>query len=166
MSKFIRTIALILCTLMLTFTLIGCADTSNPSNVPEIEPENPVVEVEEIALIETDKCAIYVKGVSYDEIWGATVELRVENYTDKTMFFTVDNVSANGFMMNPLFAETVSANKKSNTGITFFLSDLEANEITKIETISFELTIYDNWDSNNFLSSSKYIDAEPFTIDF
>lgn len=166
MSKFVRTIALILCTLMFTFTLIGCADTSNPSDVPEIEPENPVVEVEEIALIETEECAIYVKGVSYDEIWGATVELRIENYTDKTMFFTVDNVSANGFMMNPLFAETVSANEKSNTGITFFLSDLEANEITKIETISFELTIYDNWDFNNFLSSSKYIDAEPFTIDF
>lgn len=166
MSKFIRSIALTLCALMLTFTLFGCTNTSNSSNVPEIEPENPVVKTEEIALIETDQCAVYVKGVSYDSIWGATVNLHLENYTDNTMFFTVDNVSANGFMMNPLFAETVSANMKSNTGITFFLSDLEANEITEIETVSFELTIYDNWDSDDITSFSKYMDAEPFTIEF
>ena len=90
---------------------------------------------------------------------GYGVKVFLENKTDKELMFSVDQVSVNGYMCDPLWATTVAAGKKANEQITFFKSDLEENNITKVEEITFTLNVYDNNDW-----TAEHLVTETFTI--
>ena len=53
-------------------------------------------------------------------------------------------MSINGFMVSPLFSSSVYSGKMSIDEITIFESDLEDNNIDKIEDVEFKFQIYDS----------------------
>lgn len=160
------------CALMLTVT--GCASaqtTPTHSTSAETPPSSavsatvpnttatPAVEFKEITLVDNESCTVIIKGVEEDALLGYALNVYLENKTDLELMFSVDQVSVNGFMIDPFWATTVTAGKKANQQITFLDSDFETNSITQVEEISFTLNVYDN---NDWLAD--YLVKEVFTV--
>ena len=79
--------------------------------------------------------------------WGGYVlDCYLENNTDKRLMFSIDNVSVNGMMIDPFWAAELIQGTKKYSDINFYTSDLEENNIEKVEEIEFELTVRDEAD--------------------
>lgn len=103
---------------------------------------------------------IFVKKVdSEDSFWGADVYLLVENNTGKDISVYVEDVSINGFMVDPIYASTIRKGKVAFDSITFFDSDLEDNGIKTIENIELSFKVVNN------KSFSTILKTNPIKID-
>ena len=72
-----------------------------------------------------------------------TLNVYMENKTDKNLMYTWDNVSVNGFMVDPFWAAGVGAGKQLYSQISFFGSDLEQQGIEAVAKIDFTLAAID-----------------------
>lgn len=93
------------------------------------------------------------KKVDENSFWGSAILLYCENTSDKNMTISVDDMSINGFMMNPLFSTTVYANKKAINDITVFSSDLEENGISSIDTVELKFKIHETGKYSNMITT-------------
>lgn len=82
------------------------------------------------------------KYVDEESFWGASVLLYVENKTEKDITVSCGEMSINGFMVTPFFAATVYSGKYAIENITVFSSDLEENEIDRVENVELKFHIY------------------------
>ncbi len=98
------------------------------------------------------------KTVDENSFWGTAILLYAENNTDKNVGIRVEDMSINGFMMNPLYSNTIYSGKKSIDDITIFSSDLEENGIEAIEEVELQFHIYDS-DTYSVIG-----DSEPITF--
>lgn len=112
-----------------------------------------------IVLVENDDVCVKINGVDNDPIWGYSLNVYLENKTDKELMFTVDDVSVNRYMCDPFWAESVGAGMKSNSSISWFESSLEENSISDVQEIIFTLRVYD---ANDFYADDVLL--ETFTI--
>ena len=97
---------------------------------------------------------IYVKKVDSEEsFWGADVYLMVENNTGKDISVYVEDVSINGFMVEPIYASSIRKNKVSFDSITFLESDLEDNGIKTIENIELRFKVVNDKNYSNILKT-------------
>lgn len=83
------------------------------------------------------------KTVDEDSFWGTAILLYVENNSGKNVGISVENMSINGFMMNPLFTSNVYNGKKAIDDITILSTDLEENGIESVEDVELKFHIYD-----------------------
>lgn len=65
------------------------------------------------------------------------------NKTDKTVMFSVDDASVNGFMADPFYATSVSAGKCAFSSMAWSDTTLEENGITEVEEIEVLFRAYD-----------------------
>lgn len=172
-KKFLSVIAVV----AMVFTLVACSSTGSDAEtgtdpittttapiqttVPTttVQPTTTAPQFEEITLVNDENCTVTVKGIDADNLFGYTLNVYLENKTDKELMFSVDKVSVNGFMCDPFWASAVSAGKKANEQISFSESDFEANSIEEVTEISFTLNIYDNSDW-----TAEYLVEETFTV--
>lgn len=151
-----KIIAIIL-SLCVIFGLVGCGvSTETPADTTE---KVEVIEFKEQVLINNESVTFKVTDApEKDEIWGQLIDVYLENKTDKTLMYSLENVSVNGYMVNVLFATEVTGGKKENTSITIFSDDLDKNKIDKIETITFTLRIYDanDWEADPIVDNVEY----------
>ena len=96
------------------------------------------------------------KTVDEDSFWGTAILLYCENTSGKNISISVEELSINGFMMNPLFSTTIYDGKMSLDEITIFSTDLEANNIETIEEVELKFHIYDA-DSYSTIADSEAI---------
>lgn len=94
-------------------------------------------------LYDADGIKIVGKYVDDDDFWGAAVLLYIENNSDRNVGIQTENFSVNGFTINSYFSATVYAGKKSYDDITLLSSELEENDITSVEEIKLNFTIFD-----------------------
>lgn len=113
----------------------------------------------EQAIVDNDKASFIILESKTDEIWGYIVYCYLENKTDKSLMFSWDNVSVNGFMIDPFWADEVAPGKKAYARITFSESEFEKNNITTVEDIEAVLRIYD---SSNWSGKDIYKDKLSF----
>ena len=151
--------------LMLALTMAACSQTSETEATKPSTSTSPVgttatptvtnppasssavsADFEEITLADNENILFKITGVENDPIWGYTLKVYMENKTDKELMFTLADVSVNGFMCDPFWAETVSAGKKSNSSIFWMSSSFEDNGITAVQEITLTLRAYDNND--------------------
>ncbi len=112
-------------------------------------------------LYKDDRFRIVAQKIdSEDSFWGADIYLYIENNSDKKVMVSAENVSVNGYMIDPAFVAEITPGKKSFTTITFFESDLEENGIESIDEmeISFSIMDDDTWDD--------ILDTDPITVKF
>lgn len=98
--------------------------------------------------VDQDGVKVYVlKRVNTNSFWGSEIYVYIENNTDDELSIQADEVSVNGFMIDPYFSTRIPAGKKAYEAITFMESDLKANEITDIEEIElkFKAIEYDSY---------------------
>ncbi len=107
-------------------------------------------------IIDNESVTAIVTGYEEDEIWGYTVNLFLINKTNNDVMFSVDEASVNGLMIDPFYAETVSAGKCSFGSMSFSDTTLEENGIETIEEIEFKLHAYnaDDFMSDEFANES------------
>jgi hypothetical protein len=84
-----------------------------------------------------------------ESFWGADIYLYIENNTDNNATIQIRDMSVNGFMIDPIFSCEIAAGKKAYDSITFLESDLEENNIEKIENLEFYFHIFktDGWET-------------------
>lgn len=95
-------------------------------------------------IVDEDNIKFEITEIEHDNFWGYAWKVSLENNTDETLVFTIDDVSVNGVMSNPYWAETVTAGHKANSEISWMSSDFEENDIEKVTEVSFELRVYDD----------------------
>lgn len=158
---FKKLISLLLAVLML-FSMTACTLVSTDSNSGNSGNSGNVgnsgnsgsqsaADFKETTLIDNDTCTVKITSINEKGLLGYTLNLYLENKTDKELMFSLNNVSVNGFMCDPLFATIVAAGMKSNTSAYFLKTNLEANGITKITDITMFIKVYDN---NDILSGN------------
>ena len=133
-------------------------EESDEIETEEIEEVTEPVFAEQI-LVDDDNCTVKITGIDADNLWGYTLKVFLENKTELELMYTVDCVSVNGFMCDPFWASTVTANMKSNEEISFSEETFERNSIETPTEITFTLRIYDN---NNW--EADYLVEQEFTI--
>ncbi len=103
-------------------------------------------------VIDNEYVTAVVTGYEVDEIWGYTVNLFLINKTDKSVMFSANDVSVNGFMADPFFGKTVHAGKCTFASMSWSDTTLAENQITDVEEIEFVFRIYDwnNWGTPEF----------------
>lgn len=126
--------------------------TTPPTTEPTFSP---------ITLAETEDVTVKITSIEEKGLMGYTLKVFLENKTDLELMFTVENVSVNGFMCDPFWADTVDAGKKANESITFLKSDFEENGIETVEEITLTLRIYDN---NDWLGDDIFNEAITITL--
>ena len=154
MKKFL---ALILA-LCMCFSLVACAgdppadDTSTPgttiTDTTDPSEDESVVDVvfSPVTLVSNDRVIFKVTSEPYrDDFWDAyTVDVYVENPTDKTIYVAMVETSVNDCMIDPYFTIEIAEGKKANETFSFMKEDLDRNNITEsIDKIAFKLAIFD-----------------------
>lgn len=109
-------------------------------------------------LYEQEGIKIIGKYVNEDSFWGTAVLLYLENSTQKNVTFSCEDMSINGYMVEPLFYAEVFSGKKAVDEITIFSTDLEENNITEIETIEVKFRIF------NSESYDTIVETDPIEI--
>ena len=111
---------------------------------------------EDIVLFDNEWCKMVVTGFEQDDIWGYSMNVYLENKTDKEMMFSADGVAVNGFMCDPFWGESVMPGKRSNTSITWSKTTFEEKGITEVEEIvlPIRVTDYSDWAEEPFVEES------------
>lgn len=104
-------------------------------------------------IIADDENLRFVIEQAQEETSTYTLQVYMENKTERNLMYSWDLVSVNGSMIDPLWAAPVAAGKRACSEISFSRSDLEKNAITDISDISFQLIVsdYDDWSAPNLL---------------
>ena len=104
-------------------------------------------------IVDNSECVFVVTGTD-DSSRGYTVEVRCENRGSRTLMFSLSECSVNGWMVDPFWAEEVSAGNRSNSKIVFDRDDLDRCGITSVDEIEFGLHIYDSddWEADPVVS--------------
>lgn len=110
---------------------------------------------------EADGVKIVVKGLVEDANYlGTDLVVYIENNTDRFITVQTNDVSVNGFMLDPIFSCDVAPGKHAIDGMTFMSTELEENEITDIASVELSFHIFDLED---WMNST---DTESITITF
>lgn len=135
-----------------TPTTEAAGETTTGTTAPDASEEAFKTQV----LADNEDVTFTVTGVDAENIWGYTLNVFIENKTDKTLMFSVDSVSVNGFMCDPFWACEVAPGMKANEEISFSESDFEKNGIETVTEITFTLRVYDSndWTDSDILNKT------------
>ena len=93
---------------------------------------------------------IIVKGLAKKDSWlGPEIRMYIENESGQNITVQARDVSVNGFMLDPVFSSDVMNGKRAADTMTFMSSQIEENDIEKIEDVelSFHIFNMDTWDT-------------------
>lgn len=99
--------------------------------------------ITETVIYDANNVKVTAKSLDYDDLFGVGISVLVENNSDKSITVQTRSGSVNGFMVDPMFSCDVAAGKKANDSITIMSDDLEAANITTIQTIEFKLYLFE-----------------------
>ncbi len=123
-------------------------------------PERATTPVEQV-VFDNDVITFVILKASDDDSLEYTLQCYLENKTDKTLMFSWDDVSVNGYMVDPFWAIEISPGKRCYSGIDFSKSDFDDNDITEVEEISYRMRVYDsnNWSAKDLVN--EYLSFKP-----
>lgn len=128
-----RMAAFLLAGLFLGGVFAGCVFQPEPSSS---EDGNVLVDESGIKITYT--------GIEMTEEGNAELKMTVENNSEQPILVNVQDFSANGMMMNAMFATQVTPGKKSNGELTIYASTLEENGVTAVESVEFSLVVFND----------------------
>lgn len=139
--------------------LVNETFTIYPAGEDAMQPFVRTAQDGEIVLFDNENCTMIITGFDPENFWGYTLNVYLENKTDKNLMFSINEASVNGFMCDPFWADVVSGGKRSNTTISWMSEDFETNGITEVETLTLPITVYDadDW-------TSDYLIDDTFTV--
>ena len=116
----------------------------------------PVYEPKETdtVIVDNDDITFIVMGVDDELADLYTLHCYIANKTGKNLMFSWENVSVNGFMVDPFWAMAVSAGKQAYTDVLFYRADLEEQDIEVVQNVEFNLLVSDSddWEADYLLN--------------
>lgn len=108
----------------------------------------------ETVIVDDDVITFIIESVDDELADYYTLNCYISNNTGKNLMISWDDVSVNGFMVNPFWATTVAAGKQAYSEIIFFRSDLDEQDIEVVQDIEFNLLVsdYDDWEADYLLN--------------
>lgn len=100
----------------------------------------------DVVIMDNDQVKVTVIGYAQDEFLGYTVNMYIENKSDMSLMLSAEDVAVNGYMLDPFYAEMVSAGVNAFSSMSWFTEDFEDNGITAVDSIAFALRVYDDED--------------------
>ncbi len=100
-------------------------------------------------ILDQNDVKIYVlKKDETDSNWGSDIYVYIENNSSKNIIVQAEDVSIDGFMIEPAFSSGILSGKKIYDTITFFESDLKENDIKEIKEIDLKFRVFEtsSWD--------------------
>lgn len=97
-------------------------------------------------IIDTDDLYFAITGETADSVMGYTWKVSLENRTEQNLMYSMENVSINGVMCDPFWAEVVSAGKSADGQISWMQSSLEKNGTEDVTEVEFTLSVYNDDD--------------------
>lgn len=79
-----------------------------------------------------------------DDYYNYVTRFFMINETKKNVTLRCEDVSVNGFMVDPYCSISIPAGKMGYTDLYFYQSDLESNKIKEIEEVEFYFDAYDS----------------------
>ena len=104
----------------------------------------------DITIVDNDEISATIIGYREDGIWGYTADIFLQNKTDKTVMFSVEDASVNGYMIDPFWATSVSGGKCMFGSMSWSGETFEENGIEKVEEIEFVFKAYDEESMNDY----------------
>jgi hypothetical protein len=123
--------------------------------VEEVEPSSGTTEapmgdvsVSEQVVLDEQGVRITVLSLEEDNWFGPTLNLLIENNTEKSLTVQARNTSVNGVMMDPYFSCDVAAGKKANSELSFLSTDFSDAGITTLQSVEISFYVYEteSWD--------------------
>ena len=115
---------------------------------------------EAVTAVDNEACAVTIKSIDPDSLWGYTLKVLLENRSAETSYmFAVESAFINGVECDPFFAREVAPGKKSNEDVSFRLDTLEENgvgEPTDIEIV-FRVHDADDWTAEDVAHETVHI---------
>lgn len=110
-----------------------------------IYPSRTESETEKV-IVDNAYCTFILLEQS-ETLGGKELCCYLENKSDKKLTFTWDEVSVNGFMIDPFWAATVMPGMRRYSSIVFGDTELEENGVEALEDVAFLLRVYngDDW---------------------
>ena len=107
----------------------------------------------ETVIVDNEDVTFIIMNVDDELAEYYTLNCYIANHTNRNLMFFWDDVSVNGFMVNPFWALSVAAGKQAYTEIIFFRSDLDQQDIEVVQDIEFRLQVSDNddWEADYLL---------------
>ena len=92
-----------------------------------------------------NEAGIRVVGMAVDEnsYWGKSILFYIENTSDKNVYVSVEDLSINGYMIEPYYSQMVYAGKKAVSAMDLLQNDLDANNIESIDEVELKFQVYD-----------------------
>lgn len=109
----------------------------------------------DVVAVNNEQISVIVTEYVTDPFWGYCAKVFLVNNTDKDLMFTAEDVSVNGFMLDPFFADLVESGKCAYSFLSWLESDLNDNGITDVQSIEFTLRIYDptDWSADDVVNT-------------
>ena len=129
-------------------TIYPTDKTADTVKFPVYEPKE-----EDTVILNKDGITFIIEGVDDELADYYTLLCYIANDTDKDLLLAWEDVSVNGFMVDPFWSVTVSAGKQAYSEIIFYRSDLEAQDVEVVQQITFDLLISDcnDWEADYLL---------------
>lgn len=108
-------------------------------------------------LYNSDGIKIVYKKVEATETYETSIVLYIENATEKAKIVQLDNVSINGYMIQPLFSCTLTPGKHAIDDIAFLNETLEENNISEISEVQLQFVIFNDDDDYTERIVTEYI---------
>ena len=92
-----------------------------------------------------NEAGIRVVGMAVDEnsYWGKSILFYIENTSDKNVYVSVEDLSINGYMIEPYYSQMLYAGKKAVSAMDLLQNDLDANNIKSIDEVELKFQVYD-----------------------
>lgn len=109
--------------------------------------EDPFEGIEPLCIWNMNGIKITVLGLEMDGFYGPEMYIEIENNTDKNLMFGINDVSVNGYMMDPYWATSVAAGKKARETIYWFEESCIENGVEDIHRVEcvFHVSDEDTW---------------------
>ena len=165
-----KIIALLLA-LLLVFSLAACGGEKEEKESGKLQidiekdetfnPEDYLSDYyfPETVLKDNDVATAKILSIDPNGDWGFTLELYLENKTDKTLMFSVEDAAINHVLVDPFFATELSAGQKTTEEVAFSNETIAEYGIENVAKITFTLSATDAED----FAADPYLD-EPCTI--
>ena len=106
-----------------------------------------VPEFEAMMVVDNDQCAIYIRELWEDPVWGWSMRVELENKSDtKTYMYAVSSASINDVQAEPLFAIEVAPGKKAREVLHVRDASLEDQNIGLYSDVELHFRVYDTDD--------------------
>ena len=108
---------------------------------------------QETVIVDNGDVTFIIMNVDDELAEYYTLNCYMANHTDRNLMFFWDDVSVNGFMVNPFWSLSVAAGKQAYAEIIFFRSDLDQQDIEVVQDIEFRLQVSDSddWEADYLL---------------